>query len=248
MMACVTNSATTHPSRIPGYDGGPFAHRPELLDENLFWLGHLYSCAAEAEAEELLLGADEEAAAGFQRGLMEGAQWPVFTVPLHHDHRVYVVYRAFPDDPGVDYLLHHPDWDRAELLARDEGHFMGPALSWPELCAAADNGLPGGSTSDPGARLLLLLPALGDEAVPDEAAGRVAAALGACTAVEAPEALAAALLDAQGPAGAARWSAAEGVGRVSDGPYSYRNPANHFALPPDRLARVSAALDGGSGA
>ncbi|MEV5321650.1 hypothetical protein AB0K92_29065 [Streptomyces sp. NPDC052687] len=240
----MTNSATTHPSRIPGYDGGPFTHRPELLAQPLFWLGHLYSCAAEAEAEELLLGADEEAAAEGQRRLLEGDEWPVFTVPLQGGHRLYVVYRAAPDDPGIDYLLHHPDWERAELLAQDEGHFMGPALSWPELCAAADNGLPGGSTSDPGARLLLLLPALGDEAVPDEAAGRVAAALRACTAVEAPEALAAALLDAQGPAGAARWSTAEGVGRVSDGPYSYRNPDNHFALPPARLARISAALDG----
>ncbi|WP_240926078.1 hypothetical protein [Streptomyces sp. JB150] len=240
----MTNSATTHPSRIPGYDGGPFTHRPELLAQPLFWLGHLYSCAAEAEAEELLLGADEEAAAEGQRRLLEGDEWPVFTVPLRGGHRLYVVYRAAPDDPGVDYLLHHPHWERAELLAQDEGHFMGPALSWPELCAAADNGLPGGSTSDPGARLLLLLPALGDEAVPDEAAGRVAAALRACTAVEAPEALAAALLDAQGPAGAARWSTAGGVGRVSDGPYSYRNPDNHFALPPARLARVSAALDG----
>ncbi|MEV5342642.1 hypothetical protein AB0K93_29780 [Streptomyces sp. NPDC052676] len=59
---------------------------------------------------------------------MEGAQWPVFTVPLHDGHRLYVVYRAIPDDPGVDHILHHPDWDRAELLARDEGHGAGAPL------------------------------------------------------------------------------------------------------------------------
>jgi hypothetical protein len=37
---------------------------------------------------------------------------------------------------------------------------MGPALSWPELAAVAFNGLPGGNTDDPTARLL---PALGDD-------------------------------------------------------------------------------------
>ncbi|MGJ3560721.1 hypothetical protein ACR6C2_29180 [Streptomyces sp. INA 01156] len=34
----------------------------------------------------------------------------------------------------------------------------------------------------------------------------------------------------------------EGRCRINDGEYSYRNPADHFALPPARLARVSVAL------
>lgn len=59
-MTSVTNSAEMHPDRIPGYDGGPFTHRPELLDESLFWLGHLHNCAQSEDAEELLLSADEE--------------------------------------------------------------------------------------------------------------------------------------------------------------------------------------------
>ncbi|ATZ22468.1 hypothetical protein ACFZBM_18300 [Streptomyces lavendulae] len=66
------------------------------------------------------------------------------------------------DDAGVHYLITHPDWEHAEFLARDDGHWRGPGLSWPELIGAADNGLPGGTTTDPDTRLLLLLPALGD--------------------------------------------------------------------------------------
>ncbi|MFD4737967.1 hypothetical protein ACFWNR_25050 [Streptomyces virginiae] len=63
---------------------------------------------------------------------------------------------------------------------------MGPGPSRAELTAAADNGLPGGSTTDPHARLLLLLPALGDDAVPDDAVRRLAGALRARTRVASP--------------------------------------------------------------
>ncbi|MFD9620964.1 hypothetical protein ACFWB2_27270 [Streptomyces virginiae] len=63
---------------------------------------------------------------------------------------------------------------------------MGPGPSWAELSAAADNGLPGGSTTDPHARLLLLLPALGGDAVPDDAVRRLAGALRARTRVASP--------------------------------------------------------------
>ncbi|MFG2260097.1 hypothetical protein [Streptomyces mirabilis] len=127
------NSADLHPARIPGYDGGPLTHQVGLLDEPLFWLGHLYSCVQSEEVEELLFGADYDAAGDFQRRLWERAEWPTFTVPLADDHRVHIVYRTFADDTGIDYLLYHPDWDQAELLAQDDGHFMGPGLSWPEL-------------------------------------------------------------------------------------------------------------------
>ncbi|MEU3690336.1 hypothetical protein [Streptomyces narbonensis] len=127
------------------------------------------------------------------------------------------------------------------MLARDEGHFKGPALSWPELFSAADNGLPGGSTADSRRRLLLLLPALGDDSIPDSARHRLMAALSAVTAVEAPEELDVALVEGQGAGGASRWTSKNGV-RVDDGAFPYRNPSNGFARTPEDLARVSAAL------
>ncbi|MGZ3145114.1 hypothetical protein ACVDFE_24585 [Lentzea chajnantorensis] len=234
----MTNDADLCPARIPGYDGGPLMHQPELLGEPLFWLGHLYSCVHSEEAEELLFGADDDAAGEYQRRLWERAEWPAFTIPLAAGHRLHVVYRTFEDDPGVDYLLHHRDWDRAELLAQADGHFTGPALSWPELVAAVDT-TPGGSTSDPGERLLLLLPAFGDDAVPADATDRLADALRALTAVEDAEALAALLLEGQGASGPVRWTTGFSA---NNGRYSFRNPANHFALPADRSARVAAAL------
>ncbi|WP_254885402.1 hypothetical protein [Streptomyces sp. NA02950] len=241
----MTTSAELHPVRIPGYGGGPFTHRTEFLDENVFWLGHLSHCAQGAEseeAEELLFGADYDAAGDFQHRLFQRADWPAFTIPLTAGHRLHVVYRTVEGDEGTDYLLHHPDWEEAVLLARDEGCFMGPGLSWPELVAAADNALPGGSTTDAHARLLLLLPALGDDALPDHAADRLAVALRARTGVEAPEPLAGALLENQGLWGPAHWTTPVAGLRINDGEYSFRNPANRFALPAALLARVAAAL------
>ncbi|MFF2728934.1 hypothetical protein ACFVS9_13660 [Streptomyces sp. NPDC058008] len=236
------NSADPSPARIPGYDGGPLTYRPGLLDEPLFWLGHLHSCARSENTEELLFGADHDAAETFHRRLFERAEWPVFTLALTGDHRLHVVCRTCADDPGTDYLLHHPGWDRAEVLARDDGHFMGPGLSWPEIVAASDSLRPSDTTDDRHARLLLLLPALGDDAVPDDATGRVAKALRARTGVEDPEALASALLEDQGAPGPAHWTAAAYGFSVNDGAHSFRNPANRFALPTGRLARVAAAL------
>ncbi|BFV57655.1 hypothetical protein KCMC57_up27590 [Kitasatospora sp. CMC57] len=234
----MTNSADF---RIPGYDGGPFTQRPDL-DDPLYWLTHLYSCSHSEQADELLFGADLDAADQFYRRTMAQDGWPLITLTLARDHQLHIVHRNLADDSGTDYLLHHPTWERAELLAVDDGHFMGPGLSWPELAAAADHTPGGDATSDPHARLLLLLPALGDDALPPDAVGRLASALRARTRVEDPDALATALLEGQGQCGPVSWSTIDRGVRVSGGGLSFRNPANDFALPAHRLARVSAAL------
>lgn len=228
------------PVEIPGYEGGPFAHRPELLAEPLFAVGHLYGCAHSEEAEEALFGVDFEAASHLHSALIHADRWSLFTDPLAGDHHLYVVYRAFPDDPGVDYLVHHPDWDSAEPLASDEGHFRGPGLSWLELEAAAFNALPRGSTQDPHARLLLLLPALGDDQVDATAVQIVTQALAARTRVDDPARVAELLLNGQGPSGPTHWRTDTDGVRTCDGAYAYRG---HGALAHHRLARISAALD-----
>lgn len=99
---------------------------------------------------------------------------------------LWIVHRNFPDDPGTDYLITHPDWDRDVPLASLEGHFSGPGLSWPELIAVADSApARAAGVRDPALRLLLLLPAFGDADVPvAEAVSRIS---GALTAVGVPE-------------------------------------------------------------
>ncbi|WP_406841804.1 hypothetical protein ACICHK_43105 (plasmid) [Streptomyces sp. AHU1] len=242
MTTSAINSAGLHPAQIPGYDSAPLRAEAALLHEPLFWLGHLYSCAQSENAEKLLLGTHHDAADDFQCRLWERAEWPTFTIPLAAGHSLHIVHRTFVDDARTDYLLHHPDWDQAELLAQDDGHFMGPGLSWPELVAVADNGLPGGSTDDPHARLLLLLPAFGDTATSDDAFVRLTAALRARTAVEEPDVLASELMKDQGVAGPVHWTFDEHGFYINGGEYSFRNPANRFALRADSLARVASAL------
>ncbi|MFD3651713.1 hypothetical protein ACFWVT_31685 [Streptomyces cyaneofuscatus] len=89
---------------------------------------------------------------------------------------------------------------------------------------------------------MLLLPAFGDDAVPDDAVGRLAGALRARTNVEDPETLASALLEDQGAPGPACWTVTGHGFSVNDGEYSFRNPTNLFALAADRLAQVATVL------
>ncbi|MFF8656204.1 hypothetical protein [Streptomyces huasconensis] len=94
---------------------------------------------------------------------------------------------------------------------------MGPGLSWPELVRAADQALPGGSTADPHARLLLLLPAFGDDELPADAVAPTGGRATVRTGLRDPERLAAALLAAQGAPGPARWTTAGHGFPVNDG-------------------------------
>lgn len=238
----IEDSSDLQPAPIPGYAGGPYTRRPDLLDEPLFWLGHLYDCARTEQAEELLFGPDDEAAQAFHCRLWDAGDWPVFTVPLGAGHLLHVVHRTLTDDQGTDYLLHHPDWDRAELLVREDGCYLGPGLSWAELLTAAYGAEAGGCSDDPHVRLLLLLPALGDDDLPVDASATLAAALAARTAVADPVLLASLLLAEQGRPELVHWRTDADGTRVNDGRYSRRNPDNPFALPPSRLARVSAVL------
>nr|BFE60967.1 hypothetical protein GCM10020063_054930 [Dactylosporangium thailandense] len=82
--------------------------------------------------------------------------------------------RNFPDEGGVDYVLEPGTGGDAIPLAAMEGHFRGPALSWPELIIAARQPDP---EHTPAQRLLLLLPACADRARPADAAQTVADAL-----------------------------------------------------------------------
>ncbi|MGH4031701.1 hypothetical protein ACQB60_22520 [Actinomycetota bacterium Odt1-20B] len=226
---------------IPGYESGPLAEGADFLDEPLFWPGHLGSSLPAGEAQALAFGADRDAAREVYRNVMDPVRWPVFRVELTSGHVIHVVYRNLDGDMGVDYLVVAPGAREAVTLACDEGSFMGPGLSWPELEAVAGQSATEGVV-DPDARLLLLFPMLGDADVPEHAASRLASALAALTVVERPEELAPLLLRQQGQWQAPNWSQDDGTW-VCDGAHSVRNPVNPFALPAPRLVELGAALN-----
>ncbi|MFE3313607.1 hypothetical protein ACFXMF_32125 [Embleya sp. NPDC059213] len=238
-----------HSVRLFVREPGPYAHRPQLLEDELFWWGHLSACLQEGAPRSWLGKHDPAAEREFGRRLWDAGDRPVFTVPLSGGVRLHVVYENAYEDASVDYVAHHPAWEEAEFLARDSGHWRGPGLSWSELTEAADNALPGGTTTDPDTRLLLLLPALGDADLPQEAGKRLAAVLRDRLGAAQPGRLAALILRRQGMTGPARWSTGAGGVRVNDGQYSFRNPDNRDALPDCRLAQLSGALNpAGTGA
>lgn len=231
-----------HMLKIPGYDDGPLTLGDGYLTDPLFWPLHLYASSPGEEAQRAAYGVAKDAVMELYRKLSADDEWPMFTVPLASGHVIHVVYRNSEDEYGVDYLIHHPTWPEAEPLAAVDGHFMGPGLAWPELLSAAgQRPRAGKGVDDPNTRLLLLFPALGDAHLPPDAAAVLGTALAALTTVEAPAAVARSLLATQGLWVPAHWRSEADV-LVNDGPHSYRNPANTFALPGERLREVSDAL------
>ncbi|QQM41529.1 hypothetical protein [Streptomyces liliifuscus] len=227
--------------KIPGYEHGPLVEGGAYLDDPLFWPVHLGSCLRGEDAQRAAFGADWDAAIELNRRLTAVREWPVFGLPLRSGHTIHVVYRNFEGDRGVDYLIHHPTWPAAEILAVDDGHFMGPGTAWPELLSAARQPATEG-VDDSDARLLLLFPTLGDAQLPDDAPTVLTAALAALTVIEEPAEVARTLLEKQGQWARAHWRLEDGI-RINDGGHSYRNPHNAFAIPKAHLLEISNALN-----
>ena len=108
------------PLDIPGYQGGPYSDHREWLDQHVFWVSYLAHFFHGDDLDELLLGADYDAAMQFSRNVYEAADWPVFIVPISGRRVVYVIYRTLRDDAGLDVMVHHPDELRAECAASTE--------------------------------------------------------------------------------------------------------------------------------
>ncbi|MEW2395872.1 hypothetical protein [Streptomyces sp. NPDC046862] len=228
--------------KIPGYEDGPLVEGSAYLDDPLFWPVHLGTCLREEDAQRAAFGADWDAAMELYRGLSAEREWPVFSVPLRSGHIINVVYRNIEGDRGVDYLVYHPSWTAMEILAVDDGHFMGPGMAWPELLSAArQTTTEGVDLVD--ARLLLLFPTLGDARLPDNAVVALTAALATLTLIEEPAEVARMLLEHQGQWEPANWRPADGIW-INDGGHSYRNPSNSFALSEGRLLEISNSLNG----
>ena len=235
--------------RLPGYQDYPYTlvDGSPLLGHRLFWPTHLLQVIGRFELLSACFGEviPSDVRSFYDHKLADTRQWPTLSIPLRDQHQLYVVDRNFPEDYGQDYLLHHPSWPKALRLASIEGHFFGPGLCWPELLAASVPPPGAVGTTQPAARLLLLLPILGDAEIPGEAAAILADALAACGAKGARAVLiqlAGQLLTDHRLWDPVRWWHDAHANRICDGDWSARNPAHAWALSQDELARVTGAL------
>ncbi|WP_405716952.1 hypothetical protein [Streptomyces sp. NBC_00046] len=165
---------------IDGFENDPLAAGEGLLSLPGFWPAYLlWLCQTEDnEPEPAWFGADEADTDAAYEALTDEDRWPVFRIPFGGGHTAVIVGRNLADDAGTEYFISHPEWERHGYLATVDGHQAGPGLSWRELTHIArtpDPRAPG--VHAPHARLLLLLPALGDADLPDEATTLIGDAL-----------------------------------------------------------------------
>ncbi|MEV0415463.1 hypothetical protein AB0I68_32975 [Streptomyces sp. NPDC050448] len=151
----------------------------ELLALPGFWAAYLMWLSQTEEYDpvpEWADGADADAACD---ALGDEGHWPVFRIPFDDGHTALILGRNFPDDPETEYFITHtPSGEGMATWPPSAGIRPGPGLSWRELHHIArtpDLNAPGVQAEY--ARLLLLLPALGDQDVPEDAAAVLGDAL-----------------------------------------------------------------------
>ncbi|WP_432981895.1 hypothetical protein [Dactylosporangium sp. CA-233914] len=199
--------------RSPLIDGAPLIHQP------LFWPAFLYTVGGAASAPDAF-DADPADLDVLIDELCNPARWPVFTLPLGNHTLLRIVMRNHPDDAGVDYLLDRGDDTPVLHLAALEGHFKGPALSWPELASTIEDTGDGHAAVD---RFLLLLPAFGDTDTPAAAHRLVTHVVTTVGAIRDQPTLAAQLLENRRYWAPSTWTTVNDV-LVCLGPYSPRRP------------------------
>ncbi|TQF01552.1 hypothetical protein E6W39_03960 [Kitasatospora acidiphila] len=225
-------------SSVPVVDGLP------LLGEPGFWAAHLVDLY-EGEPPEAF-GVDAGDAGAMLDRLQDKSAWPMFTVPLEGGFSIVVHYNSGEEYTTTDYFLVSPGGADVVLASPDEDR-IGPGLCWPELVAIlrAPDGADG--VTDPHARLLLLLPALGDSRVPEEAVGAVVEALIANGAPDECEALARQLLAGHPMWGAQPWSFdTDERSWICDSELSHRQSPLGDHLPPAERAALADCLNPGT--
>jgi len=204
-------------------DDGSTPPEDRSLTRPAFWAAYLARMWGMDDSDSRLVAEWFETDRTAADAAWDAHLWQVadIRVPLDGGHTLWVTSRELPTDWGTDYEITHPGWGRTTRLATIDRyvalrlgtaeHSAGPGLSWRELTHIAtttDQSAPG--VHDPRTRLLLLLPALGDEDVPADAADLIGRAL-ASVGVPAVEAVRAARSLLERPIWpAAHWTAPGG--------------------------------------
>ncbi|MFE8949773.1 hypothetical protein [Streptomyces sp. NPDC007856] len=178
--------------------------------------------------------------------LHDPTAWPVFTVPLAGGFAIVVHDNSGEGFTSTDYFLTHPDWSLDLVLASDDEDRVGPGLCWPELAALLPAPADAMGVTDPHARLLLLLPVLGDTALPEGAVAAVVQALVAQGAPESSEPLARQLLQGHPMWGAQDWWFDQDERSwICEGDHSPRKVPLGDHLPEQQRAALEAGLTPG---
>ncbi|MCM3300417.1 hypothetical protein [Streptomyces pseudogriseolus] len=153
------------------YSSSPVVDGHPLLDKPGFWPAYLADLAEGFTPEAF--GADAGDADATLETLHDPSAWPMFTVQLADSFAIVVHFNSGEEFTTKDYFLTHPDWSQDLVLASDDQDRIGPGLCWPELAALVEAPPGAAGVTDPHVRLLLLLPVLGDTAVPEAAVSAV---------------------------------------------------------------------------
>ncbi|MFE7526366.1 hypothetical protein ACFU7Y_11645 [Kitasatospora sp. NPDC057542] len=211
-----------------------------LLDEPGFWAAHLVDLCDDVSPEAF--GVDAADAGAMLERLHDKSAWPAFTVPLEGGFAIVVHYNSGEEFTSTDYFLVHPGSTDAVLASMDQDR-IGPGLCWPELAAILQAPEEAVGVTDPHARLLLLLPVLGDARAPAEAVDVVVEALIAQGAPDGCEPLARRLLEGHPMWGAQAWAFdTDERSWICDGEHSPRQSPLGDHLPQDRRAVLEACL------
>ena len=206
-----------------------------LIHQPGFWPAYL---GAFAPAESVDAAFAVDGASAVERAMRNQQRWPAISLRLapagrgQHWYWLRIVYRNFPGDAGIDFLVTSDLGGSAVTIACVDGHFRGPGVCWAELQALTD--MPD-EVWRPEQRRLLALPLLGDADVPTEARATIADALRSVGATGDVEELAGNCLDGQ-----STWQIRQGV-RMCLGRHALRH-VQDMSL--NKLRDVDIALGG----
>ena len=194
---------------IRGYErdeGTRIVDANALVDQPGFWSVYLRSACL---CESAPFDADQAGSSAVEHALSDRHRWPVLSLRLAPVGKglwrwLRIVYRNFPEDAGIDFLVVSDLGGAAITIASVEGHFFGPGMCWEELRAVADMPDP---TLTAAQRLILALPLVGDVGLPADARAVVTEALRSVGAVGNADRLAGEILDG----GQAEWQIRQGV-------------------------------------
>ncbi|MEU6681342.1 hypothetical protein [Streptomyces sp. NPDC046925] len=227
------------------YASAPVVDGLHLLDVPGFWAAHLADLSEGFPTEAF--GVDAADAGAALERLHDQSAWPVFTVPLAGGFVILLHYNSGEEFTTTDYFLMHRDWSasRALVLTSGDQDRIGPGLCWPELAALLDAPAEAAGVTDPHARLLLLLPVLGDADAPLAAVDAVVEALVAQGAPPDCDGLAAQLLKGHPMWGAETWTYdTDERSWICDGEHSPRQEPLGERLPEVQRAALETVLGG----